>query len=405
MFEDIIVEIESDITNMQENGQISVEREEEIYITDFEETQSDNTGTQTIIIDDDINSADADKIKPADVNTVGEKPLYYEHLTERQKQIYRYIKTAAQEMKTGLFSIGAVSSNENRFNDIAIAFRAFTSDNPQIFWLPSVYMISPDGSALAFEYKDSRYLMSKNEKDAAEKRLNAVVQKLVDNSKKLSSRLEKEIYFHDWLCQNVTYNTDGTENVYSAYGALVNGVAVCEGYSRAMQLLCDKVGIPCTVLYGSSRNVGHMWNIINPGDGWYHLDVTWDDDEEYNYVRHGYFNLSDQQILQDHKIFDMVQEGKYYIGEDDFNIFPYDCHLENYNYFVKKDLVFKGNYDIDKQLVLAAASSGKTSIEVWYEGRNYNEYLTQVNIALLQSGSDVWLSNYSNLGNSLVLWW
>ncbi len=407
VIESVISNIESDINSREEVGEITVERYEESYVTEQETVASSESapGTQTVIIDSDLDSQDAATIKPADINTKGEKPLYFNHLTKSQKDIYRYMKTAAEEMKEGIFSIGAVKNGEDRFSDIAIAFRALSADNPQIFWLPDSYIISTDGSAIAFSYKDASYPMTPKEKRQAQMQLVSAVDNLTREANKLSSRFEKELFFHDWLCQNVTYKDDGTDNIYTAYGALVNGFAVCEGYSRAMQLLCDSVGIPCTIVHGSSRDVGHMWNIINPGDGWYHLDVTWDDDEKYGIARHNYFNVNDQQIFEDHRIFDEVVSGNYYIGTDEFNLYIYECDSEYYNYFTKKQLIFTDDYIADANIIVDAALKGKTELEVCYSGEGYNDFLTQVNIALWQIGSDIWIHDYSYLGDSLVLWW
>lgn len=404
----VISRIDEDINRRENAGEITVITEEEVYITDEKSSfESADTGKQNTVLDTDLTDKEIQKITPSDINTKGDKPLYYTYLTDTQKQIYRYMKTAAQEMTVGLFSIGAVKNSEDRFTDITVAFRALSADNPQIFWLPSSYLLSPDGSSVAFSYseKGADYTKTPQQKSQAEIQLTTTVNNLAAQANQLSSRFEKEVFFHDWLCENVVYKDDGTDDAYTAYGALINGAAVCEGYSRAMQLLCDSVGIPCTVVYGSSRGVGHMWNIVNPGDGWCHLDVTWDDDEKYNITRHAYFNLTDTQILSDHDIFEVVKPNRYYIGDDDFNIYLYECSSDKYNYFTKKNLIFGDDYAANAQIVISAAQSGNSVTEVFYSGDEYQSFLTQVNIALLQSGSNIGIRDYSYLSSSLVLWW
>lgn len=371
-------------------------------------TNSSEASSQTGVISDAV-ADEVQEIVEADVNTAGEKPLYYTYLTASQQRIYRFMKTAAEQMTTGYFSVGATISGEDRFSDIAIAYRALSSDNPQIFWLPEFYMMSADGSAMAFsdENEGVDYTLTPQEKKMAEQQLYTTVNNLVTQASALKSRFEKELFFHDWLCQNVTYDFDGTDNVYTVYGALINGVAVCEGYSRAMQLLCDSVGIPCTVIYGRSNDIAHMWNIINPGDGWYHLDVTWDDDEKNELLRHTYVNLNDEQIAVDHIIFDAVSVGKSYVGNDDFNLCLYACNKDKYNYFVKNGLVFTDDVAAAAQTVKEANNEGLTSIEVLYTGStmDYKAFLNRVNRELYESGSSVWLSKYSCLGNAIVIWW
>lgn len=371
-------------------------------------TDSTEASSKTGVISDAV-ADEVQEITEADVNTTGEKPLYYTYLTGSQQRIYRFMKTAAEQMTIGYFSVGAVQSGEDRFSDIAIAYRALSSDNPQIFWLPEVYMMSADGSAMAFS--DSKegvdYTMTPQEKKQAQQQIYTTVNNLVAKAEALDSRYEKELFFHDWLCQNVTYNFDGTDNVYTVYGALINGVAVCEGYSRAMQLLCDNVGIPCTVIYGKSNDIAHMWNIINPGDGWYHLDVTWDDDEEYGFLRHNYVNLNDEQIFADHIIFDAVATGKSYVGNDDFNLCLYSCNKNKYNYFVKNGLIFTNDIAEAAKIIKRANDAGSTSIEVVYTGDliDYKAFLNRVNRELYESGSSVWLKSYSCLGSGIVIQW
>ena len=362
---------------------------------------------QNAVVDDEEQEVIIDSVVPAEINTSTDKPLYYTRLTEKQKQIYCYMKTAAEEMKDGYFSIGAVSSNEDRFTDIAISYRALICDNPEIFWLSGSYVVSTDGSAVAFSYddKDIDYIMTPEQKIKAQEQLENVIDKIVSYANMLSSNFEKELFFHDWLCKNVKYVDSEKSSDYTIYGALVVGSAVCEGYSRAMQVLCDRVNIPCTVVYGSSFGDSHMWNVINPGDGWYHLDVTWDDDEKYNYVRHAYFNVNDDTILKDHEIFEQVVTGRKYSSGDEFNIYNYSCEFDTYNYFVKSKLIFTDDHSLNARIVKEAAKKDRDNIEVSYSGDDYVEFLNEINTALSNGYSKIWLKDFSYLGDSLVVWW
>lgn len=407
--EDIVSAIESEITEKENAGEVTASRETSEYTDQGNDIFYGEIGKQNVIVDSGIGYDDALQIKQADVNTNGAKPLYYSYLSDTQKQIYRFMKSAADNMTEGLFLVGAVSGKEsNRLSDITVAFRAVSCDNPQIFWLPNSYITSPDGSAVAFSYHkngyDIDYNVSSNKRDSEQKKLNDLVTQIVSEAKKLGSRFEEELYFHDWLCENVDYGKDGTENIYTAYGALVNGTAVCEGYSRAMQLLCDSAGITCTVVYGHSNGIGHMWNIINSGDGWYNLDVTWDDDAEHGVIRHAYFNVSDSVIKDDHTPFDAIADGKSYVSSDYFNIHLYNCGSMNYNYFEKKDLIFTDDMTHNACLVANALKSSQTQIEVMYKNSNtdYKSVLNELNNEIQKQ--DVYVSGYSNLGNAIVLW-
>lgn len=104
-------------------------------------------------------------------------------------------------------------------------------------------------------------------------------------------------YFHDTIIENCTYDLS-TEFCGTAYGALVEGRALCQGYSYAFGYLCNLVGIENTYVTGYAGEE-HMWNMVKINGRWYHVDVTWDDPtmsggEEY--VTYDYFCVSDKEM-------------------------------------------------------------------------------------------------------------
>lgn len=117
---------------------------------------------------------------------------------------------------------------------------------------------------------------------------------------------DKAKYFHDYLVLHSTYSTMlDDKTVHTAYGCLVNGYCVCDGYARAYKLLCDEAGIPCDLVIGGKDNDNeHIWNLIQINGEWRHVDVTYDDPvgAPENYVRHDYFYLTTAEISQDHII-------------------------------------------------------------------------------------------------------
>lgn len=110
--------------------------------------------------------------------------------------------------------------------------------------------------------------------------------------------------FHDYIITNCSYDMDG-DNYSNAYGALIEGKAVCEGYARAFKYLCDKVDIPCELVIGQT-DIEHMWNLVQIEGKWYNIDVTWDDpkNKDGDYISYSYFNLTDEQISIDHTVQD-----------------------------------------------------------------------------------------------------
>ena len=82
---------------------------------------------------------------------------------------------------------------------------------------------------------------------------------------------EKALWFHDWLIHNAYY--DLTYSYYSADSILLRGTGVCDGYSKAYQLLLRAVGISTERCTGGD----HAWNYVKFDGEWYHIDPTWDD--------------------------------------------------------------------------------------------------------------------------------
>lgn len=119
----------------------------------------------------------------------------------------------------------------------------------------------------------------------------------------------KEKAFHDYLVRNVVYDSKARMkkaeggDVYTAYGALVEGSAVCNGYAEAMKLLCDLSGVECRMISGTVDGENHAWNLVSIDGEWYHVDVTWDDPvpDGGDRVMYDYLNLSDKEMKADHK--------------------------------------------------------------------------------------------------------
>ena len=113
-------------------------------------------------------------------------------------------------------------------------------------------------------------------------------------------------YLHDYVVTHCTYD-DKCPQPYSAYGCLVQGRCVCEGYTKAMLALCDKAGIKAIPVVGKAAETGdyqgHIWNKISISDKWYNFDVTWDDptgEMGEKYIRYDYFGLTDKQMERNH---------------------------------------------------------------------------------------------------------
>ena len=120
----------------------------------------------------------------------------------------------------------------------------------------------------------------------------------------------------------------------TAYGALVEGRAVCSGYASAMTLAMRCFGVPCLSTTGdyypgNGAYYGHEWNIIQIDGEWTHEDVTFNDadDEIYTEDYFPYTNLTSAEVFQFVKNDSHRDEVKLRI--------PF-CTSDRNNYYIRK---------------------------------------------------------------------
>ena len=138
-----------------------------------------------------------------------------------------------------------------------------------------------------------------SEKDIKE--LNNKVDKIYKENYDSSKNIKDNIkIFHDYIVNNTKYDSNYDKNnnisvVGTAYGVLINGSGICSGYSEAMQLFLEKLGVKNYRISTST----HEWNIVNVEGNWLHMDVTWDDPETTdgrNILNHNYFLISSDEL-------------------------------------------------------------------------------------------------------------
>ena len=136
-------------------------------------------------------------------------------------------------------------------------------------------------------------------------KVNAEVKKvLADLKVKGKSDYQKVKLIHDFIVDNTRYQF--TSNCYSAYGALVQGKAVCQGYAQLTYKMLTEAGLKCYTITGNASNgsgtQSHAWNMVRVGKKWYYLDVTWDDPTGGGDVlRYDYFLTGRSRFEKNHK--------------------------------------------------------------------------------------------------------
>ena len=78
----------------------------------------------------------------------------------------------------------------------------------------------------------------------------------------------------DWVCDNFTYdNTPKPHEDHTAYGGVIKGTTVCQGYATTIYALCKTMGVNARVVTSSF----HAWNIVQIDGKYYNVDATWGD--------------------------------------------------------------------------------------------------------------------------------
>lgn len=252
--------------------------------------------------------------------------FYYERLSSLEKQAYNAIIEEIYDMPERIY-VPKIDGKE-----LDNVFSALLYDNPDLFFLGRKCAVE---TKMWFTYFSVDYIIDKSELASMRERLEqecaAFEQTLTDTGDEWRTELE----IHDYVIDKCKYHDPEGDLIYSSsYGAIVNGQAACEGYSKAAKLLLDRAGIENSLISGISDNGdgssgAHMWNVVNIGGDFYHLDCTWDDpvsDDGGELRMYTYFNLSDEMISGTHS---------------DFS-YDFGCNAEKENYYIKTGTYFEG---------------------------------------------------------------
>ena len=263
--------------------------------------------------------------------------------SDRERRLYAQLDEAVGQSE----SKGFVCERFDDIQTVSDVIELYKDDHPEVFWIdesePYYYANNADGMSVELHFK-----LEGEALDTARETLENKAQEVLESAPVGGTDYEKELFVHDYLIDNCAYDTAAAElhksnqvraNEQNAYGALVEGSAVCEGYARAFQMLCEKLGVTCWVIQGQAEdfdvegNVNHIWNCVQLDESWYHVDVTWDDFEEapIRSDRYYYFNLTTSEIEKDHIISPLYSESR---SEEVWcNGFVPPCNSTKYNYF------------------------------------------------------------------------
>lgn len=108
---------------------------------------------------------------------------------------------------------------------------------------------------------------------------------------------------HDYIINNTKYDKERSDNKIinyksdNAYGVLIENYGLCGGYTDAMMLFLEKIGVKSIKV--STDN--HIWNYVNIDNKWLHLDLTWDDpisSDGKDILDDTFFLITDKELIE-----------------------------------------------------------------------------------------------------------
>lgn len=263
---------------------------------------------------------------------------------------------------------------------------------PDYFWLNG-YTVTTNKDSTSVSF------MTLNDYSADE--LRTMHEELIRAADKITAQVpagsddySKALFVHDYIVNNTRYASEKLGLSYNglwgtAYGCLVDGSAVCQGYAEAFSLIMQKLGIECGVCAGQSDRGSHAWNYIKTDGKYYWVDLTWDDPEaessgDFGKLRHNYFMMDDELLLRTRTL----NERQYYVPV---------CDSLDRNYFVMNNAYLNGYFPTEVGRVLAENADEGVAEIMFADETSFRSAVDG-----LFGNDEIWeLSGYTELGYSL----
>lgn len=214
----------------------------------------------------------------------------------------------AASVKGSVYQVATVITGLEKYNftqkELTETYFTFRNDNPQFFWLSNVVLwgINTETknitSVSMITYDEYASWNTRTQTlDEIMKTGEDVYLSQISDSDDTYTKVKK---IHDALAKDIDYDYDHMNDIgpaHSIAGAMTaTKKAVCEGYSKVMQLMMNCYGIDNIYVTGTGNGGGHAWNLVGMDDEkYYWLDATWDDQKTgviYNYFLVGNTNFT-----------------------------------------------------------------------------------------------------------------
>jgi len=203
--------------------------------------------------------------------------FFYSQLNEEQQGIFRVLRDGVER------GDDEIQIDTNDAGEVHRIFRLVMFDYPEFFWATG------SAASTVYEWSDGRvytvfepeYGHTGEEREAMQAEIEGVVESFLASVEPGLSEYELVRVVYEYIISTTTYDLDAPDhqNIYSVF---VNRASVCAGFSRAAQLLLNRLGIFSTYVVGTAYVPGktdapipHAWNLVRVYGEYYYLDVTW----------------------------------------------------------------------------------------------------------------------------------
>jgi hypothetical protein len=208
---------------------------------------------------------------------------------------------------------------------------------------------------------------------------------------------------HDEIILNCTYLNDGSEIIRTAYGTIVNGQALCEGYARAYKLFCDVLGVENYLAEGSAGtsedDMGeHAWNEVVIDGEKKIVDVTWDDGFLKGPVYDYFLINSDVKTHKKRKYAEVSKDRFSYTVRKDSDTMYVTVKFNTYDDAKNVMLKFMGSSEM-----IPMKKKGNGTWEYTYtENPDFYFDVRRVNVASKKNGGEALYSGAYRRGVSVI---
>lgn len=201
-------------------------------------------------------------------------------MTARQTSVTLYVETADYWVTNGQVNWFTRELFPQAYSQ-ALAEGPYDGDYLRWSWYKYNWsLLSADGNRYAFRVELEYYTTAEEEQWLARE-----VARLAEEMG-LTAKTPYDAYtaIYDYITEYVEYDYAGLEtisdgitgnedyDIFTAYGALKDGEAVCQGYAALYYALCRQADLPVRII----TSANHAWNIVYLKDIWYNVDATWD---------------------------------------------------------------------------------------------------------------------------------